>query len=362
MDDFCAGLKMEVIDPSLVQDLTPEYFNVPAILIDSGVLSQLNEPIEVLEGHIEKTSAPTGLIQEYADDIRMGAMIFNDNGSLAECLDTPDDTNMIKCPDGTNLDGGRLISYIDENGAHTGDLVGAINAIKATSWTPLAEAMYNALGYYTQKASLRLNYDKTNPDTRDFVLQGEDYTDYHQWTNSTLYSAGSVVKDNHSTIRQLYFTRAGGTSNGSGPGDDTGVNWTPISDPVLRYCQNNNILLITEGASTADQNSAVSAFAKAAGDGDGDNDTTADGFCGVLRGSTYFDDLAYYGWHGSSIFANDPEAPEHPRQNIRTYIVTTDDIDTVGVGGNADGECDTDQLISNAAENGGTTEVYSANT
>jgi type IV pilus assembly protein PilY1 len=283
--DYCGIIEIpQVIDPSDAADDTGEIWNAPAVLIDSGVVSQLNEPLAVLKGRIAQAAAPSGLIQQYADKIRMGAMIFNDDGSLSECSQT-DPSILYGCADAANRDGGRIISYIDQSGAHTTDLIAAVNAIKATSWTPLAEAMFNAIGYYTQTGDLRLN-------AADFLI------------------------------------------------DNT-------HNPITAWCQNNNILIITEGASTADLNSTVSSFAASAASHDGDTEASS---CGTLDGSTLLDDLTHYGWRGTDIFG-----VGSTNQNIMTHLVIAG---TSRAGGT--GECDPATLLNDAAINGGTT-VYQAN-
>ena len=83
-------------------------------------------------------------------------MTFNDDGSRSECSQS-DPNVLYKCADSGNKDGGRIISYIDKSASHTTALVSAINAVKATSWTPLAETLYTAISYYGQKSALQLN-------------------------------------------------------------------------------------------------------------------------------------------------------------------------------------------------------------
>ena len=285
--DYCGFIEIpQVIDPSDAADDTGEIWNVPAVLIDTGVLAQLNEPLAVLKGHIVQTAAPDGLIEKYADEIRMGAMKFNDDGSKSECsAPDPDDPILYDCSDPVNRDGGKIISYIDQSATHTADLIAAINDIKATSWTPLAESIYNAIGYYTQDDSLRL-------DAADFM-----------------------VDSSH--------------------------------DPITAWCQNNNILIITEGASTADLNTTVSGFVGTDGKNDGDTETSP---CGVLSGSTYLDDLTYYAWQGTDIYG-----AGIPNQNIMTHIVIAGTMRAAGIG-----ECNPEVLLNEAAANGGTS-VYQAN-
>ncbi|MEW6671448.1 MAG: PilC/PilY family type IV pilus protein [Thermodesulfobacteriota bacterium] len=308
LQDYCGQTEIpQVVDPSdqiagtsPVTGATEEFWNIPALLTDSGVVAQLGQPLLVMRGMIERTSAPSGLLQEFANDIRIGAMVFNHEGSNAECS-TADPFVLYKCTDPTNKDAAKLISEIDKSSAHTTSLVNAINSIKATSWTPLAEAIYNAIGYYTQRdgtngALMRLN-------STDYKIVGMD--------------AGAV-------------------------------------DPITAYCQDNNILIITEGASTADVNPDVVSFTGTSGQNDGDTgDTTASANCGTLNGSTLLDDLTWFAKNSSNCQVsqmNDADGNPQDKQNIATHIVVAGTLRDTG----AADECNPKVLLEAAAANGGT--------
>jgi type IV pilus assembly protein PilY1 len=286
MIDYCGVMQIpEVIDPSDQAGATGEVWNIPAVLVDSGVLAQLNEPLGVLKGQIEQTSAPEGLIQEYDNDIRMGAMAFNDDGSLSECDDS--DTHILyQCTATDNRDGGKIISDIDKSADHTIALINAINDIKATSWTPLAEAMYNAIGYYQNNNSRELD-----PDDFD-----ESY------------------------------------------------------NPVDYICQDNNILIITEGASTMDQASAVVSFVGTGGQNDTDSEDSVD--CGDLSGSPYLDDMTYYAYNENPLHTTLDN--QYAKKYIRTHIVVAGTLRVTGTN-----ECSPNVLLSEAADNSNT-DLYEA--
>ena len=289
LKDFCGVMEVtEVVDPTDQADVTGELWNLPAMLIDTGVVAQLGDPLAVFKAHIDKPGVPTGLLQEFASDLRMGAMVFNEDGSKTECTQ-PDPNVLYNCPDPANRDGGRIITAIDTGVPHTNNLIAAVNDIKATSWTPVAEAMYNAVGYYTQNSALRL-------DTNDFSI---------------------------------------GT------------------DPVTEWCQANNILIVTDGASTADLNNVVSTFVNTAGQNDGGSDDLPD--CGSLSGSTSMDDLTYFAKQGTDIYPiGQGQLNGMDKQNITTYIVVAGALRSTG----AD-ECSPDVLLTSAAQNGGTS-LYQA--
>jgi type IV pilus assembly protein PilY1 len=290
---YCSYLEIpEVIDPSDQAGTTGEFWNIPAVLIDSGVIAQLAQPWLVMKARIAVAvgETPSGLIQEMRDDIRIGAMVFNDDGSRSECAQ-PDPYILYKCSDPGNKDGGKVIYDIGQGVSHTQGLVSAINQIKATSWTPLAEALYNAIGYYTQNSVLQLN-------SQDFRLD---------------------------------------------------------CDPVNAWCQSNNILLITDGGSTADLNSGVFSFASPK-----HPDTDPSAGCGQLSGSTLLNDLTYYAKSGTAIYPVEPwreivdGQATKTKQNITTHIVVGGEMRTIGTG-----DCSPDALLTSAAVNGGTT-LYSA--
>ena len=71
---------------------------------------------------------------------------------------------------------------------------------------------------------------------------------------------------------------------------------TGTADPIEAYCQENNVLYITEGASTVDINPTVETFVQESHT-DGDGDIAND--CGRFNGSSWLDDLAWYGWQGN---------------------------------------------------------------
>ncbi|MFZ5760449.1 MAG: hypothetical protein ACOY32_12600 [Thermodesulfobacteriota bacterium] len=309
IEDYCGYMAIpEVIDPSDQVLDTGEFWNIPAVLIDSGVASFFggDRPLIVMKGYLKETTEPEGVLHETAADLRIGVMAFNTVGALTECQAAdPGDAIVEFCPD-DNKDGARVIAdvrlgtdvSVSGSGTHIDDVVKQINDTRATSWTPLAEAMYTAIGYYTQNPAMRL-------DNADFSL----------------------------------------------------VN------PVTNWCQDNHVLIITEGASTADINQQVIDFVSNAPISDGDQATDAKCTDG-LDGSTYLDDLTYFAQHapadqlypaGNSQLPSD-DGSLHDKQNITTHIVATGTLRDTG-----DTECSPDKIMLEAAANGGTTLMVSAN-
>jgi type IV pilus assembly protein PilY1 len=338
-EEFCIGVEQPpVVDPTDDPSTTEEYDNLPAIIADLGIENQLGQPIGTLTVNITVAQEPTGLIQDFESLIHFGAMTFNYFGSTTEC---PGDipctkvcdgagsvcTSSIECPigetcvDAADLDGGQITDegYIQGNcsttiattctrnahcpagevcvydaGDHTSGLIQDIDSIFASTWTPFAEGFYNAIGYFAQRVDVRLN-------PTDFITEAEN----------PVYRA-----------------------------------------PVQYRCQKNNILLISDGMSTADLQVDVvnTAFAYNDGDGEIDNAAAAPGFCPKFAGSRNVDDLA---WLANNQNINDfTQAPDPDKinsQTLTTHVVFN------GVATADPGECNPDLLMDQTADNGGGT-------
>jgi type IV pilus assembly protein PilY1 len=287
-ENFCNDTAVPpVTDPTDVSDETDKFFNLPAIIGDIGIEAQLGEPIAHVRVRVHEINEPKGLIQEFKDLIRFGAMSFNSLGSATECvLPGPGPTPCTYVCSGTGTvcgwdgdclpgetciaavdkDGGRVIHHIENVcnitmaqscnidtdcpageecilyvGDHSTGLVNAIDGIKAHTWTPFAEGFYNAIGYFANDGNICIN---TPGACLDF----------------------DVAKD-----------------------------------PVQYKCQKNNLLLISDGMSTGDRNLLVEVVAKTdytgGGQPSGDGDPETEEFVPKYGGSTYIDDLAWIAKH-----------------------------------------------------------------
>ena len=223
MNDFCHDMLTPTLtDPSLTAAMSGTNANLPAFILDAGV-TNLGKPAGTLRARVVQATAPTGLIQQFANEINFGAMVFNDNGAGSECgqpgslipcvkhcQDDPFPRNECNLPEDCESgqscsadspsDGGTIISYINHTplGDHAkgSGLIASIDAVRADSWTPLAETFYQAIQYFANRGDLR--------------LQAADFD--------------------------------------------------PAWPPSQFSCQKNNLLLVTDGMSTADRASAVNSF------------------------------------------------------------------------------------------------------
>jgi len=322
-----------VTDPTDDPSTTENFDNLPAIIGDMGIGAQLGNPITTLTVNLNDTTAPTGLLQEFEGLIRFGAMKFNYFGSYTECPANVSCTRIcqiarttcvtnLDCPSGdvcvnaANVDGAKVVHHIEGRcsvttstscfndaecpaeerclypvGSHSSGLVKTVNDINAATWTPFAEGFYNAIGYFANERS------------------GDSY--------------GTYLRLNEGDFDE--------------------------DKPPSQYrCQKNNVLLITDGMSTADINSDVTTLVNAYNDGDG-NITTAASACPKFAGSRNLDDLTWLAKNRNiKNFTETPGTtdPSVNSKTITTYIVYN------GVPSTDPGECNPDQLLKEAAENG----------
>jgi len=314
--DYCSDLAHPwLTDPSATANMTGTNLNVPGFILDAGI-TNLGEVSGTLVARVPAPAPPSGLIQKYGDRINFGAMVFNDNGSGSECGDANSQIPCVKhcqydpapkrecaqasdclnaapdaCREDPHLDGARVISYLNHSplGDHRAGsgLIAAIDQVNANSWTPWAEAFYEAIGYFGNRAELR--------------LQAQDFD----------------------------------------------LTWKPSQ----YSCQKNNILMVTDGMSTADRARAVNDFVAAAqrdlgGSGGmpasqttGNSD--AAGANPPFQGSYNVDDLAWVARHTN---VNDPRRPiRENRDFVTSYVVYTGPpcVDPKTGTGYADDQCTT---------------------
>jgi type IV pilus assembly protein PilY1 len=342
--DFCGAFQQPlVIDPTDSPSDTTMYDNVPAILSGIGVEAQLSQPIASLPVKVkwhDSAKSPEGLLQELNDKLRIGLMTFNFNGAKTETgttiplqkvcstdttktcasdIDCPtqaagtcvaavtvssayisDGAKIIHdvgkgmcegtatvCTTSTNCSSGQRCIIRDQDKL---DLVNELNAITAKSWTPFAEAFYNAIGYYSGRADLRVN-------TTDF---------------------------------------------------DTSFK------PSEYRCQANNILFVSDGMSTADQypdsNTVSSTYT---GLITGDEYGWSTGCVPPYGGSKNIDTLSWIGKNKKiSTFSKTDVSvtatPVDKKDTVTTYVVFN------GTSNGLTGECNSETILSKTASNGGT--------
>jgi type IV pilus assembly protein PilY1 len=340
---FCGAMGVPpVVDPTNDPSVSSTYDNLPALIADLGIQAQLDQPVKTLTVKLRDTTEPRGLLQDFSGLLRFGVMTFNYNGTPTECvlsgsgitcpkncsittsktctinLDCPATESCVSSPG--NLDGAKVVYHIrnycssaatlcnaDSDcpagetctgirpvGDHmTADsLLKTIDDIRAATWTPFSEAFYNAIGYFANARS------------------GDTY--------------GAYLRIN--------------------PGD-----FDETKPPSQYACQKNNILLITDGMSTADLNSSAINLVSSYNDGDGQINTAISATCPKFAGTRNLDDLAWLAKHRNiKNFTQTPAVSdtELNRKTVTTYVVNN------GAVSSEPGECNPDTLLSQTALNG----------
>jgi len=339
--DFCNAFNNPVVtDPTDSPSDSATSDNIPSILSGIGLEAQMGAPLATMRARVAKAAAPTGLVQEYENKIRIGMMAFNPYGSSTEvtsgllaetkvCSNAPEkecttalDCGGSACNNATNKDGAVVMSLVgkghcevatgtactksahcpsgetcvsDGMGTHTtAGLVSSIDFLRAATWTPFAEAFYNAIGY--------------------FAVDPDDTTGKTSRTDLRL-NAGDFPDD---------------------------------MNPSEYVCQSNNILLVTDGASTADQNAdmaeVVDTYKSVSGN--------VTGVCSKYAGSKDLDDLAWIARQRNiGEFERESlstDVPLKKNQSIASYIVFN------GADNGEAGDCNNTTLLTKTANNGGT--------
>ncbi|MBI5665260.1 MAG: hypothetical protein HZC49_09315, partial [Nitrospirae bacterium] len=353
--EFCGAFEFPpVVDPSDAPDDTAQTANLPAIISDVGIEAQLGSPIADLSVKRYDATAPTGLINDYGNSIRFGAMSFNFNGSDYECNLSSSDplscpkicsitssrvcTSNVDCPSGetcvsttTNKDAAKIIHYIGTGncslttgntcvrddqcpfgeecianiGSHDAGLIKAIDDVRADTWTPFAEAFYNAIAYFVKDAN-------DNPKLDDAA-----------------------------------FTPASDAIQGPLNSSD----FAGDKNPIEMSCQTNNILIISDGSSTADLNPTMKNKVTQGSHYFDDGDVNDPSSCGSYSGSSYLDDLSYFANNRNIFNPSDSDRnDDEPAQKITTYVIYTGADESTETG-----ECAPKTLMQETADNSGTT-------
>jgi type IV pilus assembly protein PilY1 len=370
---------------------------------------------------------PQGLLQKFGSQMRIGAMSFNPVGSASETalsgvrvpMVCSNDSSIyctqnIDCGSGntcvattagsTNLDGGRVIYPVgkglcttmtttacttdagcsgskpvcyngfcgnkgsavcttaltctgssqacirDSVGDHTTDsLVKTIDTLPANAWTPFAETFYNALGYFAA------------------VPQSDG-----SFKSRVTGASGDP------TVTNIRLNALRSTSTDFSSFSNAPVDFNESLNPSEYRCQQNYVLLVTDGSSTADRSTAVSQLsslyagqaqatagncpADARGvDHGGTSNLPILSFIGRHQNLASFSTTAVTPLHCSATTTQtcsaDSDCPNgesctngrNPRDYVTTYVVLNG-ADTGGTG-----VCDAEPLLSKTALNGGTT-------
>jgi len=161
--------------------------------------------------------------------------------------------------DGSNNNGGKILNYMTSDPTQIADIINDINTLEMDSWTPLAETFHTVTGYIQQ--------------IKDQTTKGPRY-------ENDSYAAGT-------TTDPFYFA--------------------DLKSKV--HCTQQNVILITDGESTKDQD-VPDKFKTTASDVGSNDNATYDN-----DGSGYLDNIAYWA------HTNDLRTDLNGTQSINLYTI-----------------------------------------
>lgn len=378
--DYCNAVQVPpVTDPTDDPSSTTSYNNLPAIINDVGVTAQLRDPIKIMEARMQKGTPPTGLIQDFASMIRIGAMSFDFNGSKYECgtmkycsnnTTRTCTTNLdctpgvcvvaVPCPYVCNNETERACTLLPDGTTPPGACAAGGTCVLSSTLASDSNkdgAHVLADAYIGDSIPNTPNGGHTVPglvNTLDNLQAGA-------WTpfSEAMYNAIGYYAETSLTTRLTAQML-----NPTYPDFYAPIDTTPKTEPSQSNCQKNNVLMITDGQPTADLNSSVTGLITAnsgrfpATDYTLNYNTTFDNACYLYAGSKNVDDLAWLAQHRN--IHDFSTTPTYDRDRIRTYTVFsgTGSLTQPDCTAKTDAqlaamdECLTDNLMCKTARNG----------
>lgn len=307
-----------VADPSSTA-ISDSAQSAPGFIMEQGLMNTIH--VGTLTVKVATTPAPTGLIDKYKDQIRFGAMAFQNNGSGSECgtgitcaKACRNTTTLVfntrmcylssdcvageTCETLSKTDGGQILSYVGAGncsvsssacdvdaecpsgevcipsvGSHSSGLIKIIDDMPATSWTPFAETFYNALGYFSRTNAYVS--PPVTPISKDFNITASASASYNVNKNPSQYN-----------------------------------------------CQKNNILVITDGMSTTDLNTQSESLASSASGTGKSGYTSGTTSCTpAYKGSTSLPTLAWLGQNRDIKSLPTLTPWKNESEHINTFVV-----------------------------------------
>ncbi|GAW65657.1 pilus assembly protein PilY [Geoanaerobacter pelophilus] len=266
---------------------------VPAYLLELGLLN-LGAVTATLQARISVPSAPSGVIQEFASAINFGAMIFNDSGAASECKVAEEvPFGAIPC---------LKVKHCLKSGVDSGS-----TCVSSADCDPGYGCVELPAG--SDGGRIAAAVDTNVGDHSSGLIATLDRIRADAWTPlaESFYNAMG------------YFS--GRTDMRLQSGDF-------VESPSNYSCQKNNVLILTDGTSSADRHKAVNDFVADAvtrwGNGGGmpDSETTVSGDpLPLFQGSYNLDDLA---WVARNKNLRDFSQPlVNNKDFLSTYVVYT---------------------------------------
>ena len=411
---FCDAEQPTVIDPTDSAASSANYEKIPSLLGGIGVEAQLGTPLGTLPVRIGVSMPacttdldcavgtncsggnckPSGLIQEFTGQIRVGAMTFDQFGSFSEASSSSgsviklprvcsNDTKKIcninaDCGAGTcraatsaeNLDGGKIIYPVGYGKCAT------MTTTPCATDAACASGQGCYRGFCGTKAATVCTTDRNctagsqvcvassagDHATADSLVKVLDEVRANAWTpfaeafyNVLGYFAYVPSGANEGKSRIDLRLNSIDTTSTDIAGSSPPIDFNENLNPSEYRCQQNYALLISDGSSTADRHADVTATAAAYAT---PSALTA-GTCANYMGSKNLPIMAWIGKNRRLADFNKTTAstdlPKMPRDMLTSYVVYN------GGSNGQFGDCDSMTLLSKTAIAGGTTLKVASN-
>ena len=389
---FCNDMATpNVTDPTDAPSDTTVADNLPAIISGVGVEAQVGPPVGRMRVRMATATAPTGLVQQFGNQIRLGAMSFNQYGSASEtglvAVHVPkvcsDNANLVctqnndcasnSCVAASNLDGARVVYPIGLGVCATmtgtacqvdSDCASGKSCLSnycGTKGSTVCTTVSNCSG--SNQACIP---DDVGAHTSGTLTRAIDDVVANTWTplSEAYYNAigyyaqiasGSDAGKSRTALRlnAISTTSTDFTGATSPP-----IDFNEILNPSEYRCQQNYTLLISDGSSTADRNTDVNALATLYA---GQAGVTQVACSGASSGSSADyggnNNLPIMSWIAKNRSISDfslsgtpsTAAPVNARDSFTSYVVFN------GETNGAAGDCNSLTLLTKTAAKGGTT-------
>uniref|UniRef100_C6E258 Tfp pilus assembly protein tip-associated adhesin PilY1-like protein n=1 Tax=Geobacter sp. (strain M21) TaxID=443144 RepID=C6E258_GEOSM len=302
---------------------------VPAYILELGLLN-LGAVTATLQARVAVPSAPAGVIQEFASAINIGAMIFNDSGAASDCkADGEVAYGDIPCK----------VKHCVKGGVDSGHS---------------CESSTDCQKFYIDEQYSCVEHPVGSDGGRVVAAVAHEVGDHDSGLIATV---DRTRADAWTPLAESFYNAMGYFSGRS----DLRLQKGDFGASPSRYtCQKNNVLIVTDGTSSADRHKAVNDLVAEAvrswggGRGMPDSETTiAESASPLFQGSYNLDDLAWIARHKNITDFSLPLV--NNKDYISTYVVYTGPpcAERDAAGGCSGTEAVAEKMMQMTAANGG---------
>jgi type IV pilus assembly protein PilY1 len=379
---FCDGEQATVIDPTDTAANTSNYETPPPLISGTGLEAQLGLPLAVMPVKVAVSSAPTGLIQQFGDQIRIGAMTFNQFGSASEAssltnatIVTPkvcSDNSSRLCSLDADCDSGTCEPVTSSQDLDAAKIIYAVGkgfcaAMTYTACTTDSDCSFGEEclnDFCGTKTTTVCTTDRNCTVASPTCIS--DSPGGHVTSGTLVKALDDIPANAWTPFAEAYYNAIGYFALTSANTSRTALRVNSATQPIdfdenlnpsQYHCQKNYVLLVTDGSSTADQNVSVSNVASLYSSQAGLTAGTCDSYLGSKN-------LPIMSWIARNMKISDFSLTSATATPASSTLKSRDTISTyVVLNGGSNGlpssdPCNSVTLLSNTASKGGTSLLH----